>query len=90
MVTSLLLAAALLPGQTIFIPVKAANMYTIIQAARKFGIPERDLRIEIKAGRVDTQMISKHDLVETRGGMPLKVRAISETELERFKNEKTF
>jgi hypothetical protein len=61
------------------------QFYTVIQAARKYGIPERDLRIEIKAGRVDTQMISKHDLVEMRKGMPLKVRAILETELERFK-----
>ena len=60
-------------------------MYTVIQASRKFGIDERQLRIEIKAGRVASQMISKHALTDVRKGMPLKVLAVAESELERFK-----
>jgi hypothetical protein len=64
-------------------------MYTVIQAARKFGIDERQLRIEIKAGRVASQMISKHALADVRKGMPLKVLALSNDEMERLRNDKS-
>jgi len=62
-------------------------MYTVIQASRKFGIDERLLRIAIKAGRVKTQMISKHDLTSPKTGMPALVLALSNEEMERLQND---
>ena len=62
-------------------------MYTVIQAARKFGIEERALRQAIKDGRVKTQMISKHDLTSPKTGMPVVVLAVSNEEMERLQND---